>query len=159
MKRILSAILAICMTVALLPQIPFVYAEEALSGIEIVYPISSQLAYDTDATPPTNIKYTSTDSKGRIEWHSTTSSISGGIGWSSYALGWNLKDGEYAAMKIRVPKEGKYTITQQYAKKTAGTKGNMYILNGDVSDISAALSSATPVMTIDFYGETATAGT
>ncbi len=159
MKRILSVVLAICMTVALLPQISSsVSAEAAASGIEIHYPISSALAYDTDATPPTNIKYASADSKGRIEWHSSTSSVSGGISWGTYALSAHLKEGEYAALKIRVPKAGKYTVTQQYAKKTAGTKNDMYILSANVTDIPSALINATPVMTIDFYGETGTAG-
>ena len=158
MKRILSALLTLCMVISMLPAVNIAEAVEP-SGVKVIYPMWQDSYFEEGRRlNPAEIDYTV--SGGRISWHEFTGTVTGSAAWGLGSLSIYLRKDEYAAFKIKVPASGYYDIKLDYgstADKTYATGGAMYFLPGDTSDIATALLTATPVMTVDFAGEVTTA--
>ncbi|MBR2180575.1 MAG: hypothetical protein IJ949_01660, partial [Oscillospiraceae bacterium] len=114
MKRFISLILTLAMTLALFPA-TYVSATD-YAGIRIEYPtalVGTQQTtnnYPGSGNPTDEITYK--NSNGRVEWLSyTTNAASWNKGVLSLTAG---AAGQYGAYKIRVPKAGKYDVTVQY---------------------------------------------
>ena len=159
MKRFISLILTLAMTLALFPA-TYVSATD-YAGIRIEYPtalVGTQQTtnnYPGSGNPTDEITYK--NSNGRVEWLSYTTNAAS---WNRSVLSLNAgAAGQYGAYKIRVPKAGKYDVTVQYRTRTGGAEGEMYILPITAeADIATALSSATLRVTVDFgTGEDETA--
>jgi len=142
--------------------------DTSLCGVKVVYPFSSKLAdviYALDKAAEDageekksirGLEYTTEKSCGRAQWHSQKQNSGLLASISSYALCIYTVDVpddiQYAACEIYVPAAGKYDVKQQYVAAVNGTKNNMYILDYNTTDISAALKTATPVLSIDCSG-------
>ena len=150
-SKILSMTIAIAMVISMLP-VCSVGATAEPSGITIEYPMW-QGAYGGLAAA--DITYNDSYSSHRVQWHSHTSTIEAPK-WNAGSLAAHLRKGEYLAYSINVPKAGIYKISFEYGTGATGTMGDMYILPGNTTDIATALLSATPVLTHNFYSETAT---
>ncbi len=155
----------------ILGEVDITVNDTAEAGVKVVYPFSSKIAgviYALDAAAGTagqekqsirGLKYTTDQSCGRAQWHSQKQNTNLLASISSYALAIHTvyleNDIQYAACEIYVPAAGKYDVKQQYATSSAGTKNNMYILDLNTNDISSALKTATPVLSVDCRGTTA----
>ncbi|MBQ7119348.1 MAG: S-layer homology domain-containing protein [Oscillospiraceae bacterium] len=168
MKRLLSLILVIAMTAAMLPSITF--AAEADAGVTIEYYTyaGTNSGGFSDASKIDYARY-----NGRIEYLATTSTAKYPYSWDQTAkntmgepiyrfiAAFVLTAGsdEYMAYKIRVPEKGEYKASLYYLACTnsdAARGGSLYILPpGSETDIAGALKSATPVLSdVNFYSET-----
>ncbi|MBE6911187.1 MAG: hypothetical protein E7473_01570 [Ruminococcaceae bacterium] len=160
MKRIISILLTVIMLMSLLPAVSFA-AEERET---LVY--SFLKADNGNVADATLISYNV--GNGLLEYHShntnhsTSNDFSKWDGattsprFSMHVWGRNNTNYNFAAYKIRGIKKGEYTVTLDHAVHTSGTQDvEMYILDGDTTDIKAAIndSANVPVLSdINMYG-------
>ncbi len=123
------------------------------SGVTLVYDLSHTFSYGTDVT---TVTYDMTngfwkyDSMSADEGFTVLTSLKG-----NYDPGLKVANnaaGQWAALRIRIPKAGSYNLRMNHAEQNAGTaKGSIFVLPGSTADIASALSSATPVGYVDYY--------
>ncbi|MBE6966418.1 MAG: hypothetical protein E7441_10365 [Ruminococcaceae bacterium] len=154
MKRFLSIILALAMTLTLIPAVS-ANGEAETDGITIEY---SFLKADYDANVIGLTALTYSNSGGRMSYDSTNGTgtiVYWGDNKNTSYLNLKASNNPYMAYKIRIPKPGNYTVTfDYYRSKSASSIADIYILPcADVPDVSSV--SADPVFSgIDFNSET-----
>jgi len=152
-KRLLSALLSICIIVGMLPAINVSAAED---GYKIVYDMVTCDAY-TFVRGEDDMKAASYErTKQMWKYHSGT--VSGTvIPHSSYGLQVASNLNEWIALEINVPASGTYDLEFRHgmANSNGAQAGGMWILPGDTKDIGAALTEESALATdICYFDET-----
>ena len=117
MKRILSLILALAMLISLVPAVSADgdVAQE-YSGVTVKYGMVSGAGYDFSAEPfkSDTTKVTFADTNGFWAYHSASRAIVVDVP-NEYALRIQGDVNDWVAIKIYVPKAGKYDVTLGYS--------------------------------------------
>lgn len=150
MKRFLSIILALAMTLTLIPAVS-ANGETETDGITIEY----KTAFAKNVTSPALDQYDYIKTGGRLEYFGSTTSNTGvTIGYRNFtaapteivSIGYfNLaKDKEWWAYKIRVPRAGTYKASLDYAERqgSGDALASMYILPKKIAEDIAGVDSA-----------------
>ncbi len=140
-KKLISFILAICMTISLLPAFPQVSAVE---NAVYVYDLNANL---TSGNKISGTKYSDTDDVW--EWHSSNPTDKGTANAKTHSWGGidtnSTAAGQWLAVKVKIPASGEYSAVLTHGKSnTQGGIGNIYLLPGNTENIAAAIASAEP---------------
>ena len=152
-KRLLSALLSICIVVGMLPAINVSAVDD---GYKIVYDMVTCDAYTFVRGEADMKTVTYEDTKQMWMYHSGT--VSGTvIPHSAYGLQVESNLNEWIALEINVPVSGTYDLEFRHgmANSNGAQAGGMWILPGDTKNIGAALTEESALATdICYFDET-----
>ncbi len=134
-KRALSAILALCMLLSLLPAVSFAGAVDASYTYNFV-------GLRDNTVSVKDVVYSETGDTWEFE-----SSDIGTVRAHKFGIEANASAvGNYVAVKVKIPTAGTFGVNYKYGRSTSlAGYGNVYFLPGSTADIPGAIASATPI--------------